>query len=123
MKEFIDPKTRAAAVIPCYKVGAHTCDVIKGIDPQCWRIYVVDDCCPEGSGRLVQERCRDPRVTVLFNEINLGVGGAVIRGYQRAIEDGASVIVKIDGDGQMDPKLFPQFVASILSGQADYTKG
>ncbi len=123
MTEFIDPRTRVAVVVPCYKVGLHVCDIIEAIDPKCWRIYVVDDCCPEGSGRLVRERCSDPRVTVLFNEVNGGVGSAVIRGYQRAIEDGASVIVKIDGDGQMDPKLLPQFAAPILSGQADYTKG
>jgi glycosyltransferase involved in cell wall biosynthesis len=121
--EFINPSTRVATVIPCYKVGAQVCDVIAAIDLSCWRIYVVDDCCPEGSGRLVRERCSDPRVTVLFNEVNGGVGSAVMRGYQQAIEDGASVIVKIDGDGQMDPKLLPQFVAPILSGQADYTKG
>jgi glycosyltransferase involved in cell wall biosynthesis len=60
---------------------------------------------------------------VLFNDVNGGVGSAVIRGYQQAIEDGASVIVKLDGDGQMDPKLLPLFVAPILAGQADYTKG
>ncbi|MEA9980177.1 glycosyltransferase family 2 protein, partial [Pseudomonas sp. RTS4] len=33
------------------------------------------------------------------------------------------VIVKIDGDGQMDPALIPQFVGPILVGEADYTKG
>ena len=40
-----------------------------------------------------------------------------------AIADGARVIVKIDGDGQMAPELLPQFVAPILEGLADYTKG
>jgi glycosyltransferase involved in cell wall biosynthesis len=32
-------------------------------------------------------------------------------------------VVKIDGDGQMDPTLLPQFIAPILEGYADYTKG
>ena len=44
-------------------------------------------------------------------------------GYRQAIIDGASVVVKVDGDGQMDPTLLPQFVAPILRGEADYTKG
>jgi len=44
-------------------------------------------------------------------------------GYQAAIEAGCEVIVKVDGDGQMDPVLIPRFVAPILRGEADYTKG
>ena len=34
-----------------------------------------------------------------------------------------SVVVKVDGDGQMDPRLIPSFVYPILRGEADYTKG
>jgi len=62
-------------------------------------------------------------VTVIEHEQNQGVGGAVMSGYRAAIADGAAVIVKIDGDGQMDASLIPQFVAPILAGEADYTKG
>ncbi|MDE0783793.1 MAG: glycosyltransferase family 2 protein [Planktomarina sp.] len=51
------------------------------------------------------------------------MGGAVLAGYKAAIADGADVIVKIDGDGQMDPFLLPRFIAPILKGEADYTKG
>jgi glycosyltransferase involved in cell wall biosynthesis len=65
----------------------------------------------------------DPRVEVLFNPANLGVGGATMAGYRRAIDDGADVIVKIDGDGQMDPALLPQLVAPVVAGHADYAKG
>ena len=34
---------------------------------------------------------------VIFNEVNLGVGGAVMAGYRAAIAEGGDVIVKIDG--------------------------
>lgn len=112
-----------AAVIPSYCVKAHVLEVIARIGPEVELIYVVDDCCPEGSGQYVQERCRDPRVRVLRHEVNQGVGGAVLTGYARAVADGATVIVKIDGDGQMDPALLPRFVEPILRGDADYTKG
>ena len=44
-------------------------------------------------------------------------------GYQAAINDGMDIIVKLDGDGQMDPRLIPGFVAPIVDGEADYTKG
>lgn len=114
---------KIAVVIPCYKARKHVLDVIKKIGDEVWRIYVVDDCCPEGSGNHVKESVTDPRVRVVFNADNLGVGGAVMAGYGAAIADGAEVIVKIDGDGQMNPGIIPRFVAPILKGQADYTKG
>jgi glycosyltransferase involved in cell wall biosynthesis len=114
---------RIAVVIPCYKVTQHVLDVISAIGPACSRIYAVDDCCPAGSGDLITAQCHDPRVRVLRNPSNLGVGGAVKLGYAAALADGMDIVVKIDGDGQMDPALLPQFVQPILDGEADYTKG
>ncbi len=114
---------RIAVVIPCYRVKAQILSVLQKIGPECWRIYVVDDKCPEKTGDYVRENTTDPRVSVLYNTNNLGVGGAVREGYKRAIGDGAVVIVKIDGDGQMDPHLITQFVQPIIDGEADYTKG
>jgi dolichol-phosphate mannosyltransferase len=112
-----------AVVIPSYKVRNHILSVIDQIGPMVGRIYVVDDCCPDSSGDFVALNCKDERVTVLRHQVNQGVGGAVITGYQSAIEDGMEVIVKIDGDGQMDSDLIPYFVGPILAGEADYTKG
>lgn len=112
-----------AVVIPCFKVSRHILAVIAHVGAEVSRIYVVDDCCPEGSGRLVEQQCFDPRVRVLFNAENKGVGGAVMTGYVAALVDRMSIIVKIDGDGQMDPRLIADFIAPIASGEADYTKG
>jgi glycosyltransferase involved in cell wall biosynthesis len=117
------PPASVAVVIPSYKVTRHILGVIAGIGPEVARIYVVDDKCPDGSGAFVRANCQDPRVTVIEHEQNQGVGGAVMSGYRAAIADGAAVIVKIDGDGQMDASLIPDFVAPILAGEADYTKG
>lgn len=114
---------RIAVVIPSYRVTRHIIGVIAGIGPEVSHVYVVDDRCPDGSGEFVRANCQDPRVTVLEHAENQGVGGAVMTGYRAAIADGASVIVKIDGDGQMDASLIPVFVAPILAGEADYTKG
>lgn len=116
-------KRKIAVVIPAYKVTGHVLSVIGEMPPYVWRIYVVDDACPEKSGQFVEARCKDPRVQVVYNSVNLGVGGAVMAGYRSAIADDAEVIVKIDGDGQMDPSLIQDFVDPILEGSADYTKG
>lgn len=114
---------RVAVVIPCYKVTGHVLGVIERIGPEVHGIFAVDDKCPVNSGAFIQQNCTDPRVEVVFNPENLGVGGAVMHGYRRAIEAGYDIIVKVDGDGQMDPRLLPGFIAPILSGEADYTKG
>jgi glycosyltransferase involved in cell wall biosynthesis len=114
---------RIAVVVPSYRVVRHILAVIAAVGPEVWRIYVVDDKCPDGSGDHVQTNCTDPRVVVLRHELNQGVGGAVMTGYRAAIADNAAIIVKVDGDGQMDPSLIPNFVAPILAGEADYTKG
>lgn len=112
-----------AVVIPCYKVTRHILDVIAGIGNEVWRIYVIDDACPDGSGKHVEAHCLDQRARVIYHESNQGVGGAVMTGYRSAIADGAVVIVKVDGDGQMDTSLIPSLVEPILAGDADYTKG
>jgi glycosyltransferase involved in cell wall biosynthesis len=112
-----------AAVIPCYKVRDQVIAVLNAIGPEVGKIYVIDDACPEGTGQYVREKITDPRVEVIFLKNNLGVGGAVKTGYKRAIEDKASVVVKIDGDGQMNPLLIPKLVSQILNKQADYVKG
>lgn len=116
-------KVNVAVVIPCFKVTKHILCVIESIPPEVTAIYIVDDACPDSSGLFVQQSVSDPRVAVRFNQQNLGVGGAVMVGYQAALDDGADIIIKIDGDGQMDPGLIPAFIEPILSGEADYTKG
>lgn len=110
-------------VIPCYRVTRHVTHVISGIGPEVTRIYCVDDACPDASGDWIEQEVSDPRVRVLRHSLNQGVGGAVMTGYQQAIADGMQVLVKVDGDGQMDPSLIPAFVTPILRGDADYTKG
>lgn len=114
---------RIAVAIPSFKVTAHVLDVIAKVPPSVQRIYAVDDACPDGSGDYIERHCTDPRVRVLRHASNQGVGGAVVTAYRAALEEGMDIVVKIDGDGQMDPRLLPQFVRPIISGRADYTKG
>ena len=114
---------KIAVVIPCYRVRKHILRVISQITNIVDYIYVVDDRCPEGSGAFVIDNCLDKRVQVIFNVENLGVGGAVIVGYEAALIDDVDIVVKIDGDGQMDPKLLDDFIDPILLGEADYAKG
>jgi len=97
--------------------------VLEAIGSECDAIYVVDDGCPEGTADYVEASISDPRLRVLRHATNQGVGAAVLTGYRAAIHDGAGIIVKLDGDGQMAPSLIPTLIAPILAGDADYVKG
>ena len=110
-------------VIPCYRVKDYVLNVISSIPNYVSKIICVDDKCPENSGKFIKEQCKDNRVLVLFNKKNLGVGGATLKGFQEADRLNSDVILKIDGDGQMDANLISKFVQPILENKADYTKG
>jgi glycosyltransferase involved in cell wall biosynthesis len=116
-------RRRIGVVIPCFRVRKHVLDVLRGIGDLAEVIYVVDDCCPEQTGRFVASQTQDGRVRVLFHEANQGVGGAVLTGVEAALHDGMDIVVKIDGDAQMDPALLPLFVQPIINAEADMTKG
>lgn len=112
-----------AVIIPCYRETEHVLDVIAGIGPEVSHIFVVDDACPDNTGDFVRDQCQDSRIEVLNHDQNQGVGGATMTGYRRALEIGADIFVKVDGDGQMDPARIPNLVQAIINGKADYTKG
>ena len=60
---------------------------------------------------------------VVFVSLMIGVGGAMVSGYKQARKENMDIVIKLDADGQMDPSLIPHFIAPILEGRADYTKG
>jgi len=114
---------RVHVVIPAYKVTEHILGLLTRIGPEIDKIIVVDDACPDGSGALVEKSSRDKRVEVITQSENGGVGSAVVTGYLRALELGAEVVVKLDGDGQMHPEDINKLLIPIRLGEADYTKG
>lgn len=110
-------------VIPAYKVTKHLLDVVKSIPIEVDGVFVVDDACPENSSAVLTDLNFQREIKIIHHEKNLGVGGAMKSGYLAAIEFGADIVVKIDGDGQMDSSLIPNLIKPILFGQSDYVKG
>ena len=116
--------SEVAVVIPAYNVVSQILQVLDRIPKEITKVFVVDDACPQGSGLLVKAKFKSPRVIVIQHETNQGVGGAMITGYRAALEQSdKSIIVKMDGDGQMDSSLIGKLIGPIVRGQADYTKG
>lgn len=115
---------KICAVVPAFKVIDHIVNVVSGLAPYVDHVFVVDDCCPQSSGKhLVDSSPGSKNFSVIFLKENLGVGGAVIAGYKAAKIAGYDIAVKVDGDGQMNPQYIPMLTAPIISGEADYVKG
>lgn len=117
------PSPKVVVVIPAFKSRLRILDVLAEIPSLVSKIIVVDDACPDKTGHVVKRKNQDIRVEVIFNRENLGVGGATIVGFKRAIEYDADIIVKLDSDGQMDPNDIPKLIQPLVDLEADYAKG
>ena len=110
-------------VVPCYKVTGHIMRVIEKTPAWVQGIVCVDDCCPDRSADFIEANNTDPRVRVVRLPENQGVGGATMAGYAEAARLGGNILVKVDGDDQMDLDQLGYLVAPIVLGEADYAKG
>jgi dolichol-phosphate mannosyltransferase len=111
-----------AAVLPAYRTASSIRAVIEDIPASVRYVIAVDDASPDGVGAAATA-IGDPRVLVVSHDMNRGVGGAMKTGFDRALELGADIVVKLDSDGQMDPALIPSLVAPLVEGRADFAKG
>jgi len=122
VRQLVNSGLRIAVVAPCYNVQEHIVDVVTGIPDYVGYIILIDDCSTDRTGELADILAND-RVIVLHLPRNGGVGAAMMAGFSKAAEMGADIVVKLDGDGQMDPHYLPTLVEPLLLGKADYTKG
>lgn len=112
------------AIVPCYRVEAEVGTVIASLPRYLKYIIFVDDASPDKTAEIVVKTTqKDKRIFLIRHDENLGVGGAMISGFRKALELKADIVVKIDGDGQMDTTHLPELLSPILYKQADYTKG
>jgi len=113
-----------AAVIPAYGVERDIQSVMGGLPDYIKHIIVVNDASPDSSAELVTVAAqKDKRITLISHTQNQGVGGAMVSGFRKALELGAQIVIKLDGDGQMDPVHIPALIKPLIQGKADYVKG
>jgi dolichol-phosphate mannosyltransferase len=114
--------SRIAVVVPCYQADRYIADVVRSLPAFVDDIVVVDDGSRTPTGQALAALA-DPRVVLLRHDVNRGLARAMGTGYTEALQRGADVVVKMDGDGQMDPAHLPQLLAPIVEGDADLCKG
>jgi dolichol-phosphate mannosyltransferase len=113
---------RIGVVIPAYRVERHIERVVRAIPAYVRSIIVVVDCSPDATYERVKS-VADARLTVILHETNQGVGGAMQSGFREALRQELDIVVKMDGDDQMDPSEMPRLLQPLIDGRADMSKG
>ena len=116
-------KLKICVVIPCYKVRNLIEKVLNKIDLKLINtIIIVDDCCPENTYSYLKKK-KIRNLLILKNKINLGVGGATIRGFKKAIKLKHDIVFKIDGDNQHNPDDLKKFIKLMRKPNINFCKG
>ncbi len=110
-------------VVPTYNEAENLPVVAAGVRAQGFRLLVVDDASPDGTGDLADRLADgDHLVEVLHRPAKAGLGRAYAAGFDAALESGAEVIIEMDADLSHDPTDLPRLVAAIEAG-ADLVVG
>ena len=112
---------RVAVVIPAYCEESRIHGVLSSIPSWVDHVVVVDDASTDRTAETASQ-WTDPRLAVIRHTQNQGVGGATLTGFDKAMELGAQILIKMDGDGQMDPGGLAALISPIVTGRADYAK-
>jgi dolichol-phosphate mannosyltransferase len=88
-------------------------DQLDRTEPENWRLLVVDDGSPDGTGELADRLAGElPRVEVLHRETKDGLGKAYLAGYEYAWARGAEMVIVMDADFSHDPAYLPSMIAA-----------
>lgn len=113
-----------AVVIPYYNASSHIVNVVKKLPHFVDEIIIVDD---KGQEQLplaaLHELSIASLISVIYNEKNLGVGGATKNGFLNAIANKHDIVVKVDADDQMDTSYIEEMLDYLIENRAEMVKG
>ena len=99
-------------------------DVLLDASPDGFRVLVVDDGSPDGTGRLADGlAARHADVEVLHRPRRGGLGPAYLAGFARALDAGAAYVFEMDADFSHDPADLPRLLRAVRDGEADLVLG
>lgn len=109
------------AIVPAYNESNHIRSVIEDILEVdiVSDIVVVDDNSADNTVEIVEQM----NAHLVENDQNRGMGGAVKRGYEVALELGADTVFRLDGDGQHNPSDLTRFYHRLKRTDCDYVLG
>lgn len=108
---------RVTVVVPTYNELENLRDLAEQVAAHGYRLLIVDDSSPDGTGRLADELAREHEgIAVLHREAKRGLGPAYAAGFDRALDAGAEIVVEMDADFSHDPGDLPRLVGAVEQG-------
>jgi dolichol-phosphate mannosyltransferase len=98
-------------------------DVLATTDGEAYKILIVDDGSPDGTGEIGDPLSRSPeQVEVLHRTEKNGIGPAYLAGFRHALDRGAGYVMEMDSDFSHDPADLARLLAAVRAG-ADLALG
>lgn len=112
---------RVLILIPAFNEEANVGGVIEEVRAAVpgTPILVVDDCSVDATRTLAHTA----GAKVLALPHHLGLGGCVQAGYRLAYELGYQYVIRVDGDGQHDPRDIPTVLQALERGDCEMVIG
>jgi len=113
-------------VVPTYNERERLADLVNaifrsygdaGVDGE---LIIVDDNSPDGTGAIADDLAQHYRIIVVHRAGKLGLGTAVVEGFERA---SAPVVGVIDADLSHPPEMLPRMLAVMTRSSADLVIG
>jgi glycosyltransferase involved in cell wall biosynthesis len=104
-------EARSVIVIPAYNEAATIRAVAERCLQQCEQVIVVDD----GSTDATITQLEGLPVRLLRNDTNSGKAASLWKGMQYALQQGATQVITLDGDGQHQPEDIPALLAAAVT--------
>jgi dolichol-phosphate mannosyltransferase len=104
--------------LPTYNEAANIDAIVRATTAQLeaaapgdWRLLVVDDASPDGTGKLADRLAEElAGVEVLHRRGKDGLGAAYLAGFDHAITRGAEMVIVMDADFSHDPRHLPAMI-------------
>ncbi len=111
------PTDRVTVVVPTFNERENLSHIAAAITHQGYRVLIVDDSSPDGTGELADRiAAEDRRVSVLHRRKKEGLGPAYADGFDRALKDKAEIIIEMDADFSHDPADLPRLIKALDDG-------
>jgi dolichol-phosphate mannosyltransferase len=117
-------------ILPTYNeaenIGAivsASAEVLAGAAPEGFRVLVVDDGSPDGTGAIVDAMAAEHDwLEVLHRSEKNGIGPAYLAGFRHALDRGAGYVMEMDSDFSHDPADLARLLTAVREG-ADLALG
>ena len=112
----------AVVCLPTYNERENLERMVRALGEQGVSVLVIDDNSPDGTGELADRLSQElDHVEVLHRERKEGLGPAYLAGFERALADGAELILEMDCDFSHDPADVRRLIAA--AAEADLALG